>query len=118
LNRLRETQHCLESTQSSATQPPSIIHIDKKVVICEPSKDRICTSYIERNNLNISTFVRRMPRLTNGYSMKWENHEAAMALYFVCYNFCWNHSTLKATPAMAAGLTNHRWTLEELLSAR
>jgi len=95
--------------------PPAIVSIDKRVIIGEPSKDRICTSYVERNNLNVRTFVRRMTRLSNGFSKKWENHEAALALYFAYYNFCWKHGTLKETPAMAAGLTDHRWTVEELL---
>ena len=77
----------------------------------------ICTSYIERQNLNVRMSIRRMTRLTNGFSKKWENHEAAIALYFAYYNFCWKHSTLKMTPAMAAGITDHKWTIEELLKA-
>ncbi len=98
--------------------PPTITSIDKKIFIGEPDRDRICTSYIERNNLNVRTFVRRMTRLTNGFSKKWENHEAALCLYFAYYNFCWKHSTLKATPAMASGLATKPWTVEELLTAR
>lgn len=96
--------------------PPTILSIDKKVIIGEPDEGRICTSYIERNNLSIRTFVRRMTRLTNGFSKKWENHEAALALYFAYFNFCWKHSTLKTTPAVASGLTDHQWTVEELLT--
>jgi len=96
--------------------PAPIVSIDKRVIIGEPSKDRICTSYVERNNLNVRTFIRRMTRLSNGFSKKWENHEYALALYFAYYNFCWKHGTLKETPAMAAGLTDHRWTVEELLT--
>lgn len=97
--------------------PPTILSIDKKVIIGEPDQDRICTSYVERNNLSIRTFVRRMTRLTNGFSKKWENHEAALALYFSYFNFCRKHSSLQKTPAMEAGLTDHQWTVEELLSA-
>jgi len=107
-----------ESDDVRRYSPPQIIRIDKKVVIGEPSKDRICTSYVERNNLNVRTFIRRMTRLTNGFSKKWEHHEAALALYFAYYNFCWKHGTLKETPAMASGLTDHRWTVEELLAAK
>ena len=63
--------------------------------------------------------VRRLTRLTNAHSKKWENHEAMFALYFALYfawyNFCRKHSTLKTTPAVASGLTDHVWTLEELL---
>src|SRR5262249_7138213 len=97
--------------------PPTIVSIDKKIIIGEPDQDRICTSYVERNNLSIRTFVRRMTRLTNGFSKKWENHEAALALYFAYFNFCWKHSTLKTTPAVASGLTDHLWTVEELLQS-
>jgi len=106
-----------EADDSRRYSPPQIISIDKHVVIGEPSKDRICTSYVERQNLNIRLFIRRMTRLTNGFSKKWENHKAALTLYFAYYNFCWKHGTLKETPAMAAGLTDHRWTVEELLCA-
>ncbi len=97
--------------------PPAITKIDKRVVIGNPNEDRICTSYVERNNLSIRTFVKRMTRLTCAFSKKWENHEAALCLYFAYFNFCWKHSTLKTTPAVAAGLTDHRWTVEELLCA-
>ena len=97
--------------------PPQITDIEKNVVYGEPNDDRICTSYVERNNLNVRTFVRRMTRLTNGFSKKWENHEAALALFFAYSNFCRRHSTLRCTPAMAAGLTDHQWTIEELLKA-
>jgi transposase InsO family protein len=58
---------------------------------------------------------RRMTRLTNAHSKKWENHEAAFALWFAYYNFCRVHSTLRQTPAMETGLTDHVWTVKELL---
>ena len=58
---------------------------------------------------------RRFTRLTNGYSKKWENHEAALALWFAFYNYCRKHMTLKETPAMASGLENHQWTIRELI---
>lgn len=98
--------------------PAQIVSIDKKAYIGRPDKDRVCTSYIERNNLNVRMQIRRMTRLTNAFSKKWENHEAAMALYFGDYNFCRKHGTLKMTPAQAAGITDHQWTVEELLSAK
>jgi len=96
--------------------PPAIVSIDKHVVIGEPNEDRICTSYVERNNLNVRMFVRRMTRLTNGFSKRWENHEAALTLFFAYNNFCRKHGTLKTTPAVAAGLTDHQWTVEELMT--
>lgn len=56
-----------------------------------------------------------MTRLTNAFSKKWENHEAALGLYFAWYCYCRNHQTLKSTPAQAAKLTDHRWTIGELI---
>ena len=73
------------------------------------------TSHVERHNLTIRMQNRRMTRLTNAFSKKWENHGLAFALQFAFYNFCRVHLTLKATPAMAAGLEDHPWTLEELI---
>lgn len=86
-----------------------------------PDVDRICTSHAERSNLTIRMTVRRMTRLTNAHSKKWVNHEAAMTLYFAYYNYCRSHMTLteeagrKTTPAMAAGLADHVWSVAELL---
>lgn len=82
-----------------------------------PDLDRLCTSHIERQNLTIRMGMRRMTRLTNAFSKKWENHHAHLALHFAYYNFCRVHSTLRVTPAMEAGLTDHIWTLRELLAA-
>lgn len=78
--------------------------------------DRICTSHIERQNLSIRMGMRRMTRLTNGFSKKWENLEAAYALWFAYYNFCRVHKTLRVTPAMEAGIENHIWTIAELIA--
>jgi hypothetical protein len=61
--------------------------------------------------------IRRFTRLTNGFSKKWENHWAAVALWFAYYNFCRRHRSLRVTPAMAAGLTDHVWEIGELLAA-
>jgi hypothetical protein len=79
------------------------------------SADRICTQHIERQNLSIRMGMRRMTRLTNGFSKKWENLEAAYALWFAYYNFCRVHKTLRVTPAMEAGITDHIWTIAELI---
>jgi IS1 family transposase len=81
----------------------------------QPKLNRICTSHVERQNLSIRTGMRRMTRLTNAFSKKWENLKAAYAIWFAWYNFCRVHQTLRITPAMEAGLTSHIWTLEELL---
>jgi hypothetical protein len=61
--------------------------------------------------------MRRLTRLTNGFSKKWENLKAALALYFAHYNFCRVHQTLRVTPAMEAGIADHIWNVSELLSA-
>ena len=77
--------------------------------------NQVSTSNIERCNLLIRMGVRRMTRLTNAFSKKWENHEAHLALYFLYYNFCRVHATLKTTPAVAHGLTDRVWSIEKLL---
>lgn len=97
--------------------PAAIIGIDKHAASGTPNMDRVCTSHIERENLTIRMQVRRLTRLTNAFSKKWENHEAMLGLFFAWYNFCRKHSTIKTTPAVAQGLTDHVWTLEELLTA-
>jgi IS1 family transposase len=96
--------------------PAEITNIRKHVVCGHPDEELACTSHIERHNLSIRMAVRRMTRLTNAFSKKRENHEYHLALYFLYYNFCRKHMTLKETPAMAAGLTDHAWTLAELLN--
>ncbi|MBA2621259.1 MAG: IS1 family transposase [Acidobacteria bacterium] len=88
----------------------------KKRVICgNPDKDRISTSYVERQNLTMRMSMRRLTRLTNGFSKKWENLNYALALYFAYYNFCRIHKTLRVTPAMAAGISKRVWELKDLL---
>ncbi|MBI4480843.1 MAG: DDE-type integrase/transposase/recombinase [Acidobacteria bacterium] len=85
-------------------------------IMGNPDSDRICTSHVERNNLTMRMQLRRLTRLTNGFSKKWANLRAALSLYFGYYNFCRVHSTIRCTPAMEAGITDHIWTLAELLS--
>jgi transposase-like protein/IS1 family transposase len=82
-----------------------------------PNPERICTSHVERQNLNIRTAMRRFTRLTIGFSKKWENLKAALALYFAYYNFVRIHSSIRCTPAMESGITKHVWSLRELLAA-
>jgi hypothetical protein len=79
--------------------------------------ERISTSHIERANLSVRTHLRRFTRLTNGFSKKLENLKAAVAIFMVWYNFCRVHQTLRVTPAMEAKLTDHIWTIQELLTA-
>jgi len=81
-----------------------------------PDSKHISTSYAERMNLQIRMDMRRFTRLTNAHSKKIENHRYALALYFMYYNFARIHSTLRVTPAMEAGVSNHMWEIEEIVS--
>jgi hypothetical protein len=74
----------------------------------------VSTSYAERSNLSLRMGNRRFTRLTNAFSKKLENHRHACALYFMHYNFCRIHQSLRVTPAMEAGITDHVWNLEEI----
>jgi hypothetical protein len=82
-----------------------------------PDPKHISTSYVERQNLTIRMQLRRLTRLTNGFSRKMENLKATIALHFAYYNFCRVPSSLRVTPAMEAGLTDHIWSVAELLQA-
>lgn len=94
--------------------PATCIGCDMKTVSGDPDPKHVSTSYVERQNLTMRMSMRRFTRLTNGFSKKFENHAHQVALYFFHYNFCRIHSTLRVTPAMEAGLSDHVWTLEEL----
>jgi transposase-like protein/IS1 family transposase len=96
--------------------PPEVIDTTTRVLIGNPDPRRICTSIVERSNLSIRTSVRRLTRLTNAFSKKWNNLKAMLALYFAFYNFCRIHSSIRCTPAMESGITGHVWTLRELLA--
>ena len=86
----------------------------KQHVMGSPDKKHISTSHVERQNLTMRMCMRRFTRLTNAFSKKIENHEASVALHFMYYNFCRIHQTLRVTPAMAAGVTDHLWDVEDL----
>jgi IS1 family transposase len=96
--------------------PAEVVATEVVPVIGNPNPDKICTSHVERQNLTMRMQIRRFTRLTNAFSKKWENHYAALALYFAYYNFVRIHSSIRVTPAMEAGLTDHVWTLRELLA--
>jgi len=97
--------------------PPEVADIITKILIGDPDTSKICTSIVERSNLSMRTSIRRLTRLTNGFSKKWDNLKAALGLYFAYYNFCRIHSSIRCTPAMESGITNHVWSLRELLAA-
>lgn len=96
--------------------PPEVVDTVTKPLIGNPDPRRICTSIVERNNLSMRTSIRRLTRLTNAFSKKWDNLHAALSLYFAYYNFCRIHSSIRCTPAMESGITNHVWSLRELLA--
>lgn len=81
-----------------------------------PKREHISTSHVERHNLTMRMSMRRFARLTNAFSKKLENHVAALALYFMYYNFCRVHQTLRITPAMEAGVSDHVWSVEEIVA--
>jgi len=85
-------------------------------ILGNPDTDKICTSHCERMNGSIRNFVKRMGRLIYCFSKRWDNHRAALALFFAHYNYCRKHKNLKGqTPAMAHGLTVEVWSIRELL---
>jgi IS1 family transposase len=96
--------------------PATCIGCDMKTVSGSPDPKHVSTSYVERQNLTMRMSMRRFTRLTNGFSKKVENHGHAVALYFAYYNFCRVHQSIRVTPAMEAGLTDHVWSVEELIS--
>jgi hypothetical protein len=95
--------------------PAEVVDSIPEKIMGNPDSDRICTSHIERQNLSIRMGMRRMTRLTNAFSKKWENLAAAYSLWFGYYNFCRVHKTLRVTPAMETHLTDHAWSLNELI---
>ncbi len=95
--------------------PPHVIKVKKFGKIGWPNQYNISTSYVERQNLTMRMSMRRFTRLTNAYSKKLENLKAAVALHFAHYNFVRIHQSIKATPAMAAGISSNLWTIRDLL---
>jgi IS1 family transposase len=94
--------------------PPECIGAKKHTVTGNPDAAHVSTSYVERHNLSIRMGNRRFTRLTNAFSKKIDNHIHALALFFMHYNFVRIHKTLKVTPAMAAGVSDKLWTLEDI----
>ncbi|HEV3111339.1 MAG TPA: hypothetical protein VGY99_12675 [Candidatus Binataceae bacterium] len=97
--------------------PPSMVECQKDDLIGQPHPEHISTSYVERQNLTMRMSMRRFTRLTNGFSKKRVNHAAAVGLHFAYYNLVRIHKTLGMTPALAHGVVDHLWTMEELIAA-
>jgi hypothetical protein len=95
--------------------PAEVASVEVVPVFGRPDPDRICTSIVERQNLTMRMQIRRLRRLTNAFSKKWENLWAPLCLHFAYYNFCRIHRTIRVTPAIRAGITDRVWILMELL---
>ena len=96
--------------------PAECIGCEKETISGNPDPNLISTSYIERQNLTMRMSIRRFTRLTNGFSKKIENHMHAVALHYMHYNFVRIHKSLRCTPAMAAGVTEHLWEIEDIVA--
>jgi IS1 family transposase len=97
--------------------PAEVASVEVVPVMGQPDPERICTSIVERSNLSVRMGTRRLTRLTNAFSKKWENHWAAVILWYCWYNFGRVHKSLRVTPAMAAGIGDHIWSVRELPEA-
>lgn len=95
--------------------PPVCLKSTTEIVSGDPDPACISTSYIERQNLTMRMSMRRFTRLTNAHSKKLENHLHAVAIHYMHYNFARSQKALKGTPAMAAGIADHVWTVEEIV---
>ena len=104
-----------EPEQEKRYSPAKCVGAEPRTVQGKPDAKYISTSYVERQNLTMRMSMRRFTRLTNAFSKKIENLGHAVALHFVYYNFCRRHQTLDMTPAMAAGIEDHEWSIEELV---
>ena len=96
--------------------PAEVVEAVPVVISGNPDPAKICTSHVERQNLTMRMQIRRLTRLTNAFSRKLDNHRAAVALHFAWDNFCQIHGTLKITPAMEAGITDHVWSVADSLA--
>lgn len=94
--------------------PPKCVGARPEVKCGNPDEEHISTSYAERQNLSMRMGVRRFTRLTNAFSKKCANHEHALAIYFMHYNFVRIHQTLRCSPAMAAGVSDRLWSLDDM----
>src|SRR5437762_8200729 len=88
----------------------------KAIISGNPDYSHVSTSYVERQNLTMRMAMRRFTRLTNGFSKKLQNHEHSIALHYMFYNFARIHQTLRITPAMAAGVSDHVWSIDEIIA--
>jgi hypothetical protein len=102
------------SQEETRYSPAECVGVERKTIMGNPDSSHISTSYVERQNLSMRMGMRRFTRLTNGFSKKVENHADSVALYFMHCNFAKVHGTLRVTPAMEAGVSDHVWEIEEI----
>jgi IS1 family transposase len=106
-----------ESTQEETRySPEKCVSCESKIITGNPDAKHISTSYVERHNWTVRTAMRRYTRLSNGFSRKVENHAAAVALNYFAYNFIQIDRTLRTSAAMAAGVTDHLWSVDDLVA--
>ena len=105
-----------ENPGAGRYSPPACIGCETHAVVGAPDPSHVSTSYVERSNLTMRMMNRRFTRLTNAFSKKVENHAHAVALFVFHYNFCKLHKSIRVTPAIEAGVTDHVWELDELVS--
>lgn len=105
----------VKDTPETRYSPAVCMGAKKAIIKGNPDYAHISTSYIERQNLTMRMSMRRFTRLTNGFSKKLENHEHAIAIHYMYYNFGRIHQSLRVTPAMEAGISDHVWSIEEIV---
>jgi hypothetical protein len=104
--------YALPTQDDRRYSPPELVSALRVPISGKPDPERISTSHVERFNLTLRMSI----SLTNGFSRKLDNHRAAISLCIAYYNFCRLHGTLRVTPAMEAGISDHIWSIQELLS--
>jgi hypothetical protein len=111
---LQKIYGTVQETLETRYSPAICMGARKAIISGAPDHNHVSTSYVERQNLTMRMSMRRFTRLTNGFSKKLENLEHAVALHYMHYNFCRIHQTLRVTPAMEAGISDHVWSLDEV----
>jgi IS1 family transposase len=115
INKTYSVTHLNVTEASRRYSPAAVVAVERQAVMGEP--EHISTSYVERSNLTLRMASKRFARLSNGFSKKMDCHLAAVGLYVAFYNLCRTHEALKMTPAMALGITDHVWSIDELIEA-
>jgi IS1 family transposase len=115
--QISKTYSFVNLTQNAAGRysPAEVVKTEKAIITGMPDVNRICTSHVEKQNHTLRMHCRRLTRLTNAFSKKFENFQAAVALNFCYYNFVKTHGAIRMTPAQAAGVENSAWTVTELV---